>query len=213
MAAPVLPPLLRDGDRLTRDEFLRRWERLPELKRAELIDGVVYMPSPISYVHDNYHFRLNCWLGFYVMETPDCRGGNSGTWLMAPDSAPQPDLTLTRTSESGGQSRLEQGYSAGSPELIVEVSHTTTARDKGAKLRLYERSGVREYITVHPERPRIVWRELIDGKYSELPAGADGLVRSNVFPGLWLDPDALWAGDLARLAAAVRKGIASRGAA
>jgi Uma2 family endonuclease len=210
MAAPVLPPLLRDGDRLSRDEFLRRWEQMPDLKRAELIDGIVYMPSPVSDFHFDFHFRASYWLGSYAAETSSCKGGIAGTWLMSPESAPQPDLSLQIRPESGGQSRLEGIYAAGAPELIVEISHTTSARDKGAKLRLYERSGVREYITIQPEPQQILWRVLVDGKYQEISPDTDGLYRSRVFPGLWLDPAALWSGDLPALAAAVQKGVANR---
>ncbi|HUA61099.1 MAG TPA: Uma2 family endonuclease [Verrucomicrobiae bacterium] len=210
MAAPNLPPPLRDGDRLTRDEFLRRWEEMPDLKRAELIDGVVYMPSPVSDFHDDFHTRMSFWLTSYAASTPSCRSGITGTWLMSPDSAPQPDLTLRLRPERGGQSRIEGKYAAGAPELIVEISHTTAAKDKGVKLRLYERSGVREYITVMPHEQEIVWRELVNGSYREIALDADGLFRSRVFPGLWLDPAALWAGDLAGLADAVQRGVAQR---
>lgn len=208
MAAPVLPPRLRDGDRLTREEFLRRWEQMPELKRAELIDGIVYMPSPVSNIHDDFHFRLSYWLGSYVAATPGCRAGIAGTWLMSPDSAPQPDLALKIDPECGGQSRVEGAYSAGTPELIVEVSHTTSARDRGARLRLYERSGVREYVTVRPEAQQIVWRELVDGSFREM-AEEDGIFRSQVFQGLWLDAVPLWSGDLAGVAATVQRRIAT----
>src|SRR5580700_213048 len=124
MAAPVFPPLLRDGDRLTRDEFLRRWEQMPDLKWAELIDGIVYMPSPVSDVHSDFHFLSSCWLGSYATATPGCKGGIQGTWLMSEDSAPQPDLSLEIAPKFGGQSRIEGDYPAGAPELIVEVSHT-----------------------------------------------------------------------------------------
>jgi hypothetical protein len=79
MAVPNLPPLLRDGDRLTRDEFLRRWEQMPGLIRAELIDGIVYRPSPISNTHRDYHFRLSAWLTYYVTPTPGCKAGTAGT--------------------------------------------------------------------------------------------------------------------------------------
>jgi Uma2 family endonuclease len=209
MAAPVLPPRLRDGDRLTRDEFLRRWEQMPELKRAELIDGIVSMPSPVSRIHGNFHFRLSYWLGSYVSATPGCEGGLAGTWLMSPDSAPQPDLAIKIDPAYGGQSRVEGEYPAGAPELIVEISHTTSARDRGAKLRLYERSGVREYVTVRPEQQQIVWRELADGRYREIAAEEEGVFRSRVFPGLWLDPAPLSAGDLQSLAATVQRGIAT----
>ncbi|MFN7925275.1 MAG: Uma2 family endonuclease [Bryobacteraceae bacterium] len=204
-----MPPLLRDGDRMSRQEFLRRWEAMPDLKWAELIDGVVHMPSPVSERHGDFHSRLHSWLTFYAAATPGCRPRAASTWLMSEDSAPQPDLALKILPEHGGQSSVEGEYAAGAPELIVEVSHTTTARDAGIKLRLYERSGVREYIIVQPAKRQIAWRALDDGKYRMLEPGAEGIYRSRVFPGLWLDPAALWDDDYAGLASTVQRGAAT----
>ncbi|HTS25823.1 MAG TPA: Uma2 family endonuclease [Bryobacteraceae bacterium] len=209
MAVPILPPLLLDGDRLTREEFLRRWEQMPELKFAELIDGIVCMPSPVSKPHSDFQLRLSYWFGCYMSATPGCSGGVSGTVLMSENSVPQPDLALVINPECGGQSREEGQYAAGAPELIVEVSHTTSARDKGAKLRLYERSGVREYLTVQPKPQEIIWRELVEGVYREMAPGNDGIFRSQAFPGLWLDTAALWAADLPRIAEVVQQGVAT----
>lgn len=108
LAAATLPPPLREGDRLTRQEFLRRWEAMPDLKRAELIDGVVNMPSPITDDRSTYHFRLSAWLTYFVTETPGCVAGTAGTWLMGPDSAPQPDLALRI--ERSWRSRVQGSY-------------------------------------------------------------------------------------------------------
>src|SRR5450755_4786145 len=94
IAAPVSPPPLRDGDRLTTDEFMRRWEAMPDLKHAELIDGLVYMPSPVSRHHDDSHGALHLWLATYTVGTPGCRAGLEGTWLMDERDVPQPDCTL-----------------------------------------------------------------------------------------------------------------------
>jgi Uma2 family endonuclease len=209
MAVPNLPPLLRDGDRLTRDEFVRRWDQMPDLKHAELIDGIVYMPSAISYIHGDYHSRMGYWAACYRMATPGCTAAMLGTWLMAEDSAPQPDVALWIESEFGGQSRLEDDYPVGAPELALEISDTTSSKEGGPKLRLYERSGVQEYLTVLPKQQQIVWRELVDGKYREISAEEDGSIRSRVFPGLWLDVAALWADDLPALAATVQRGVAT----
>jgi Uma2 family endonuclease len=211
MAALVLPPTLRDGDHLTREEFLRRWEAMPDVKWAELIDGVVHVPSTISDIHSNFHFRLSAWLASYDAATPGCEAATAGTWLMASDSAPQPDLAMRILREHGGQSHMDGTYPVGAPELIVEVSHTTGGRDAGAKLKLYERSGVREYLIVSPKRQQILWRELAGEQYREIAAEADGNFRSHVFPGLWLNPEALWKRDLKALAATVRKGVATAG--
>ncbi len=182
---------------------------MPDLKFAELIDGIVHMPSPLSDIHSDFHIRVSLWLGYYLMATPGCALRSSGTWLMSKDSVPQPDLALRILAERGGQSRLEGEYPAGAPELIVEVSHTTSSRDSGVKLRLYERSGVREYLMVRPKKKQVIWRELVEGAYREMVAGQDGILRSRVFPGLWLDTAALWNGDFAGLSAAVQQGVAS----
>ena len=209
ISAQVLTLPLRDGDHLTREEFMRRWEAMPDLKRAELIDGIVYMPSPVSTFHGDHHGRMSAWLGYYLMATRGCLLLPTTTWLMSEDSAPQPDLALCILPECGGQWSGESKYAAGAPELIVEISHTTSARDSGIKLRLYERSGVREYLIVRPEKKQVTWRELAEGKYREIEPSADGILRSHVFPGLWLDMAALWKGDFAGLAAVVQQGTAT----
>jgi Uma2 family endonuclease len=131
------------------------------------------------------------------------------TWLMSKDGVPQPDLALKILPEHGGQSSVSGKYAAGAPELILEVGHSTFAKDSGPKLRLYERSGVREYVTLRPAKRQLTWRELVKGKYHEIEAGADGWLRSRVFPGLWLDPQALWNNDLPGLSAAVHRGVAT----
>jgi Uma2 family endonuclease len=209
MAAHISPPPLRNGDRLSRDEFMRRWEAMTDLKWAELIDGVVYMPSPISLIHGDYHVQMGAWMGFYAASTPGCAPLAAATWLMSPDSAPQPDLAMRILPEYGGQSGVEGKYAAGAPELVVEVSHTTSTRDAGIKLRLYERSGVREYVILRPAKQKVAWHVLVEGKYRELMADADSIFRSRVFPGLWLNPEQLWKCDYAGIAATIQQGSAS----
>ena len=66
--APSLPPL-EDGDHLTRAEFERRYDAMPHLKKAELIEGVVYMPSPVSLRHWRPDGRIHTWLGYYSART------------------------------------------------------------------------------------------------------------------------------------------------
>lgn len=207
-ATRLLPPPLREGDRLTRDEFLRRWEAMPDLKFAELIDGVVYMASPLTIAHGEIDALITIWLGHYAAYTLGCRVGNNLTWLMEQD-APQPDIALRIAPEYQGQSRVEGKYAAGAPELIVEVSASSSSRDLGSKLRLYQRAGVREYITVLVNKREILWRELVEGSYRRIEPDADGLFRSRVLPGLWLDPAAVWGDDLAGLLERLGRGIQS----
>jgi uncharacterized membrane protein len=119
-------------------------------------------------------------MAYYITATPGVMAGTAGTWLMSADSAPQPGLALRILEQSGGQSGQESAYLAGAPELIVEVSHTTASKDAGEKRRLYERSGVREYIRVRPERRQIIWRALRRRKYAERAPGKDGWYRSRI---------------------------------
>ena len=209
MLSPVVRPLgLVTGERLTLEEFLRRWEELPDLKNAELIDGVVYVPSPVSLDHGSFDLRIHWWLAHYVHETPGCKGGSNSTWLMM-CSAPQPDAYLRILPSHGGQSGNEGSLGAGAPELAVEICVTSTEVDFGPRLALYQRAGVQEYITVEQCGPRMTWRVLENGVYVAQTFPPDGIVRSQVFPGLWLDLAAFWADDRAKLLDALNAGLAS----
>jgi len=209
MQSPVVTQTaLVTGDRLSLEEFLYVWEELPDLKNAELIDGVVYVSSPVSREHGSLDGRIALWLGYYAQATPGSEFALDSTWLML-GSAPQPDAALRVLPSHGGQSRDEKRFSTGAPELAVEICVTSTDYDFGPKLRLYARAGVREYITIETFSKRIVWRVLQDGKYSAQLVSEDGILRSEVFPGLWLDEPALWAGDGPKMLAALHAGLAT----
>ena len=192
MGSVAIPlPGLTTGERLSREEFLRRWEDLPDLKKAELIDGVVYVASPVSRDHGKCEGRVGTWLGIYAMAKPGCESGHNATWLML-DSAPQPDLYLFYLD---GQPESKSPYLQGAPEVAVEICVSSTSRDLGPKLALYQRAGVREYLTFETGPRRITWRSLDeDGSYREITPDADGLLRSRVFPGLTLNAEAFWRG-------------------
>ena len=209
MTAPTLPPPLRDGDCLTSAEFMRRWEAMPGLKHAELIDGIVYMPSPVSLKHSTSHGQLAGWLGYYAAHTPGCIIGVEGTWVMGRDDSPSPDIDLRILPEYGGQSRVDGEYGAGAPELVIEVAVTSQSRDLGPKSRLYERTGVREYIVAVAPAKHLIWKARVDGKFQPIEPDADGIIRSRCFPGLWLDAAALWSQDQARLFAVLHEGLAT----
>ncbi len=209
MAAPVLPPPLCGGDRLTSDEFLCRWEAMPDLKHAELIDGIVHIPSPVSRNHSDFHFPLAGWISYYTANTLGCRGGLNGTWIMGKRDVPQPDIALRILPEYGGQSRVEGEYAAGAPELVIEVAVSSRTRDLGAKLRLYERMGVREYLIAVAGQKQLLWKVLSPDGFQSLDPDDDGVMRSRCFPGLWLDPAALWRLDQARVFAVLQQGLAT----
>jgi Uma2 family endonuclease len=209
MLSPVVrPPGLVTGERLTVEEFLRRWEELPDLKNAELIDGVVYVSSPVSLEHGRLETRMILWVAYYAQATPGCEGGNESTWLMS-GSAPQPDVYLRILPSHCGQSGSDRSFGAGAPELAAEISVTSAEVDFDPKMRLYQKAGVREYITVEPSGQRMIWRVLENAVYSAQTLPPDGIVRSKVFPGLWLDLAAFWADDGAKMLAALNAGLAS----
>ena len=197
---------LRAGEQLSQEEFLRRWEALPSLKHAELIQGKVYLPSPVSNPHSRMHFIMSSWTANYVSVTPGCDGGLEGTWLML-DDAPQPDIALVILPEYGGQSGITGSYSAGAPELAVEICLSSKARDLGPKLELYREAGVREYLTVIVPDAHVTWRYLDGGQYRVIQPDTAGVLHSRVFPGLWLDVPALFANDKTRLSNTLQQGL------
>jgi len=207
--ARVIPPL-QPGDRLTRDEFERRYEAMPHLKKAELIEGVVYIPSPISADgHGAPHFDLTTVLGVYRWQTPGIQGGDNCTIRLDLDNEPQPDDYLRILPEYGGQSSDSGGYVEGAPELIAEVAASSVSYDLHDKLNVYRRHGVREYVVWRTWDQEIDWFVLRGGRYERLAPNAEGVYQSEVFPGLWLDGRALISGNLTRVSDVLRDGLSS----
>jgi len=209
MVSPLVEPAaLTTGEQMDRTEFLRRWDALPERKLAELIEGVVFVASPVGRDHSDADFTIEWLLKQYANATPGCEGGHNAPWEML-KSMPQPDLHLRIRPESGGQSSDGPRFFEGAPELAVEICLSSTEVDFGPKLRLYRRAGVQEYITIELAPTRIVWRILRGNSYYALEPDADGVFRSITFPGLWLDRDAFWRNDGARLLATLQTGLAT----
>jgi Uma2 family endonuclease len=206
----TIPPL-ENGDTLTRAEFERRYEAMPHLKKAELIEGVVYVPSPARHrYHGHQHAHLINWLGHYEAHTPGVEVSGNATVRLDLDNEPQPDVLLFIDPACGGQARIDaDGYIEGAPELVAEVAASSASYDLHAKLRVYRRNGVREYIVWRVLDQEIDWFVLRAGQYERLPLDTAGLYRSETFPGLWLDPAALLRGDLATVLAVVQRGLAS----
>lgn len=202
---------LEPGDRLTRDEFERRYDAMPHLKKAELIEGVVYMPSAVRYRrHSQPHFRLITWLGTYEAATLGVGGGDNSTARLDLDNEPQPDALLLILPECGGQARISaDDYIEQAPELVAEVAASSTSFDLNTKLNVYRRSGVREYLVWRVLDQEFDWFVLRSGQFAPLAPDADGILRSEVFPGLWLDAAALLRGDMPRVLGVVQQGVAS----
>ena len=210
IAPPTIPPL-REGDRLTREEFERRYDAMPELKKAELIDGVVYMGSPVRHRrHSRPHARLIGWLAIYEFATEAVEIGDNASARLTPLDEPQADATMFILPECGGQVRISRDdYIEQAAELMAEIAGSSKGLDSGKKRDLYAKVGVREYIVWRTEDEAIDWFILRDDRYQRLIPGPDGVLRSEVFPGLWLDAHAMLAGDRKRVSEGARQGIAS----
>lgn len=207
---PQVPPL-ENGDRLTCMEFERRYNFMAHLKKAELVEGVVYMASPLRFEpHAEPHADLIIWLGNYKVATPGVRLGDNPTVRLDLDNEPQPDAVLLIDSNAGGQSYLgEDGYIEGAPELVAEIAASSAAIDLGDKLRAYRRNGVLEYIVWQVFDQRIDWFSLQNGDYVPLLLEEDGIIRSCVFPGLWLDVAAMLNGNMLQVLTVLQAGINS----
>jgi len=207
---PLTIPRLQNGDTLDADEFMRRYEAMPDVKKAELIEGVVYiMSSPLrADVHGDPHADLLGWLGYYRIRTPNVRVSDNATVRLGRRNVPQPDASMRIVRD--GRSTLDaKGYIEGGPELVAEVAASSVSIDRNAKFRAYRDQGVREYVLWRVEEGEIDWFILRDGQYIALSPGEDGILHSEVFPGLWLDPAAMVALDAARVHEVLLQGIAS----
>ncbi|MEX2215465.1 MAG: Uma2 family endonuclease [Phycisphaeraceae bacterium] len=207
--SPPSPPLrpLEPGEHLTATEFLRRYDANGHRGRAELINGVVYM-APARFVqHGEPQAWLLSWLGNYTALTPGVRVGAPSSTRLDEDNVPEPDAILRI---EGGQSALtDEGYLQGAPELVAEVAASTTSFDLHEKLHVYRRHRVREYIVWRMGDDAIDWFVWREGRYTAQPRPGDGIFKSEVFPGLWLDEAAMRAGNLARVIDVVAEGTRS----
>ncbi len=206
--ALTIPPL-EGGDRLSRNEFERRYQALPQIKKAELIEGIVYVASPVrSKSHGQPHAAVMTWLGAYWSATPGVDLNDNATVRLDANNEPQPDALLRI--EVGGQSRItEDDYIEGSPELIAEVAASSAAYDLHDKKQAYKRNGVQEYLVWQVFEQKLDWFRWQNGEYVSQQPDENGIVRSQVFPGLWLAMLALLEGNMATVLATLQEGLNS----
>jgi Uma2 family endonuclease len=202
-------PALEAGDHLDQKTFHERYEAMPEDFRAELIGGIVFVPSPLKRPHAGMHVLVSRWLDGYAEASPGTQVFDNGTTILDPQAEPQPDLCMLITDRLHGQTREENGYIVGAPEFIVEVASSSESIDLHRKRDDYERTGVKEYLVVLLRQERIEWFIRRHAHFEGLPAAGDGIYRSEVFPGLWLDAAALLGQNRGRLLEVLQQGLAT----
>ncbi len=201
-------PEFHNGDRMSREEFHRIYEQMPESCEAELVGGIVYVASPLKRRHGTNHLPLGTLLFTYEARTPGVESGDNTTILLGEEGEPQPDLFLRILPEFGGQSRTtDDDYVFGAPEFIAEITHNSRSIDLHGKRDDYARYGVREYVVVCLQEQRLRWFDLRANQ--ELQPGADAIYRMHAFPGLWVHGPALLAKDFQAMMLALEQGLAS----
>ncbi|MCI0742528.1 MAG: Uma2 family endonuclease [Gemmataceae bacterium] len=201
------PPPLENGDRLSRAEFERRYNAMPELKKVELIEGEVHMPSPVRLKrHAEPHLDLVTVFGVYRHQTPRISGGDNSTLRLDMDNEVQPDAFLFI---EGGDAVVDtDDYVSGAPDVIGEIAASSVSIDLGKKFNVYRRNQVKEYVVWRVLDKAIDWFVLRDAEFVQLPL-VEGIYKSERLPGLWLDADALVRRDFARVHAVLQQGLAS----
>lgn len=205
-AASRLALPLENGEALHSREFLRRYARMPQVKKAELIEGIVYMGSPVSVRHSKPDALIQGWLVAYASHHPETEVHTNATVILDTENTVQPDALLRLLPEHGGRTRVnEEGYLMGPPELVVEVAGSSSSIDLRDKRRAYCRNGVREYLVWLVSEAHVLWFSLEGDDYRPLAPDADGRLHSQVFHGLRLPVAALLAGETAKLIGSVQR--------
>lgn len=205
-----LPPL-ENGDRLSREEFERRYEAMPHLKKAELIEGVVYVASPVLLpTHAQPHARIITLLGNYAFATPGVNIADNGSVRIDDDNEPQPDVCLWIDVSGKGQAQVDKdGYLSGAPELVIEIAASSASYDLHDKLEVYRYSGVREYGIWLTYRREFYWFRLEGEEYQAVLPDEKGVIASTAFPGLCLNLKALLTDDMTWAMADLQAGLQS----
>ena len=212
LSKKIFVPPLENGDRLTREEFHRRYEAMPENVKAELIEGVVYMASPVRVKkHGKPHARIMGFLSYYQFTTKNIDLLDNVTYIANEKYEPQPDAVLRIEENYGGKSWINiNDYLEGAPELVVEIASSSASYDLHDKLEMYEQKGVQEYIVWRVLDNQIDWFGLEKEKYKKFVRNKQGIIESKVSPGLRLNVKAMLKDDLQKVLSDLQKGLESK---
>ena len=216
MIAPAIKPVtekvppLSNGDQLDAAEFCRRWNAMPNLRHAELIGGQVYMNPPVSAgSHGLPHGQILLWLGYYAAMTEGVEQISESSVHFGPQDLPQPDAILRIKDQFGGTSRLVDSELHGAPELVAEVAASSASYDLFQKKQRYQENGVLEYLVWVVHERRFVWFALESTRYVQLTQARNGIIKSQLFPGLWLDTNGMLGHDQQKVLATANRGMQS----
>ena len=202
-------PPFHSGDHLTRAEFERRYQMYPEIKKAELIEGIVYVSSPMrNKQHGRPQAILITWLTLYMSKTPGIAASDNATVRLDYENEVQPD-GLLYVVDGGNLVETEDDYLEGAPELVAEIAASSVAYDLYDKRHVYARNGVQEYVAFQVYEKKIDWFVWREGQYFPLEPDESGILRSEYFPGLWLDTVAFWEEDVSQLIKTLNQGLSS----
>jgi hypothetical protein len=201
-------PALANGDRMSQMEFHRRYQSYPKEEKFELIGGVVYRAERARVPHARDHATLSALLGLYHTYTPGTDAWASVSTILGDETEVQPDVSLSLLPECGGQWHVtDEDYIEGAPELVAEIALSSYAIDLHDKRDAYQAAGVKEYIVLNLEDTEFVWFDFA-GQGSIAP-DKKGIMRSRVFPGLWINAPALLGDDGKALMASLNRGLKS----
>jgi Uma2 family endonuclease len=176
-------------ERMTAEEFFRG---APEDRKAELIDGVMIMPSPPFDPHERLQNFLLTLLRVYVeeLELGEVRGSRTPVELGI-DQVPEPDVLFVAKQRAH---IIQNKGILGAPDLVIEILSAGTAhRDRGRKFRAYERAGVGELWLIDPYGPTgTKFYHLRNGRFSLVRPDKNGILRSAVVSGFWINVNWLW---------------------
>ena len=190
--------VLESGDRLTRAEFHRRYCAHPEIKKAELILGVVYVGSPVrAKGHGQEHVIMSTWIGSYALARSGLEFADNATVFLLDDTEPQPDVCLFRTGPGATAHLTDEGYIEGTPDLAIEVAASSASYDLHDKKEAYRRARIPEYLVWRTLDRAFHWFRLTGEEYLEVLPDARGLIESTTFPELRHNIRRLLAGDYA----------------
>jgi Uma2 family endonuclease len=201
---------LHNGKKLSQEEFHSIYEKMPADFRAELIDGTVFIREPLGIPHASNHADLTTLLGIYKLKTPGLQLCDSASVFLSSNDEVQPDLLLRILPKYGGSSKdTYTGYIAGAPELVIEVAHSSRAIDLFKKRKRYEKFGVQEYMVFCLAPAEIFWFEKDSPNYKSIQK-ENGVYKSKIFPGLWIDEAAMIRTDSDKWMAVLEEGLRSK---